>query len=709
MAIEEIVVTAEKRETALMRTPLSVSAFSADTIVNRQLFDPRRLEQFVPSMTYQEAPAGVAINLRGIGTDNTGVGGDTGVSMYVDGIVLGHPFANASTLHDLERIEVLRGPQGTLYGRNSIGGSINFIRKLPEFDPSGSVSAIYGSESRSLVQLSGTTGLVDDLLAVRATYTYEERDGYRRNRATNGRVDDKEENSADIAFLLTPSENLEAVLRADWAQRDGSRSVSFVESIPGAPLNITQAFGARSCFDDSGCVYNAFDPEDMNRTWGVSGTLTWDIAQDLTLKSITSYRESKRRVRMDIDGTEIPFQLYRPGYTESADEMSQEFNLSGVAFDGNLDWITGLYFYDDDGDGVASFTLETITPLLAAAGALAPIPRISTGALAEHAFFEFTLAQEVRSLAAFGQATYHVNDRLRLTSGLRYTQDEKEAVQRHASNFQPTANCPGVEQDRTWSEVTGRGTLDFDLTETVMLYGTVSKGFKAGGFSVTECGGSYDPEILWAYEAGMKGQFLDGRLHVVAAGFYYDYSDIQVRKFVQNTAVILNAAEAEVYGLELEVRALFGGFELDGGLLAQHSEYIDFETLNATRGNVLQDVSGTQLQRAPDFKASLGLQYALEFQGRGSLTPRYEYSYTDQQHHDVFDDPWGRMDGFSLHNLRVDWLSADKRWRLSGFVDNLTDEDYVEFLNPVVAIGGSIAFWAPPRTWGGRLQYIMAR
>jgi iron complex outermembrane receptor protein len=550
--------------------------------------------------------------------------------------------------------------------------------------------------------------VVEDLLAVRATYTHEERDGYRRNRVTDRRVEDKNEDSADIAFLLTPSESLEFVVRGDWAKREGSRAMAFYESIPGAPLNITEVLGAQSCFDDSDCLFNWFDPEDVNRIWGVSGTLTWDISDNLTLKSITSYRESERVFTMDSDGTSIPFQLYFPGYDESADEVSQEFNLSGKAFEDRLDWIVGLYYYDDEGDGAAAFTLETITPALENAGAITPVPRISTGELSEYAFFEFTLAQEVTSLAAFGQGTYHISDRVRLTTGLRYTEDKKKAVQRSASNFVPSGNCPGVEQENTWSEITGRGTLDFDLTETVMLYGTVSKGFKAGGYSVTECGNNYDPEILWAYEVGLKGRFLDSRLHLAAAGFYYDYSDIQVRKFVANTALILNAAEAEVYGLEVEMRALFGGFEFDGGILVQHSEYKNFETINATRGNTLQDVSGTQLQRAPDHKLALGMQYLFEIGRWGSVTPRYEWSYTDRQHHDVFDDPWGRVDSYSLHNVRVDWLGADGRLRISGFVDNLTNEDYLEYLNPVISIGGSVALWAPPSTWGIRLDYSLA-
>ncbi len=755
--IEEITITAEKRETNLQDTPIAVTAITSDAITEQGLQDFNQIQFVAPALVYGGIADMAQISMRGVGVDVSTIDAEPGVALYQDGVYRGGLTSSSALLFDLERIEVLRGPQGTLYGRNSTGGSVNVITKLPGETLHLDGEALYGSYDRFRAQAGLDVPLIPDLLKVRGVFAYEGREGYTKNSFTGQKEDDLHARQAKLAAVITPNEDIDISLRFNWLRNetggppfiktdDHPAGPLFLSSgNPGGLLNFpgvcdplltcTQVFGLNLSPPGVGTS----NPRKVNYeggqsyerdTWDVNSTVTWRIGDSMTAKWVSSYLTLDQGLHpSNNDGVDIEYLV--GDYVQFNDEWQQELNLSGTAFGERLDWITGFFYYKSD---IAEQYLYTLPALQATFEAIFGIfgggPPLPPGSLAFFGtdlagnsspvpFLNFRLEQDLRSWAAFAQGTAHLSDRLRATAGFRWTKDRKRITQFLADNLGGAGCRQGLDTDNTWADWTLKGGLDFDLTEDVLLYGSVSRGFKAGGANAGFCGNVYQPEYIVAYEVGAKSRFLDDRVQLNISTFYYDYTDIQVRLFTNNASLVLNAAKAKNYGVELESSWVpIEPLRIDASVSYLNATYGSASATDPMNpfagtcapppGACVVSIKGNTLLRAPKWKFSSAAQYDLEIGSAGVLSLRGEYAYTADQSHTIFNNDFAEQKGFSMGNLRAIWRvpeSLVSGMSFQAYVENIGDVDYVTNKAPNATTGSTLSTFGPPRTWGLQINY----
>ena len=713
MEIEEIVVTAQKRESDLQETPIAITALTADNIEERQIDAMRQVQYYAPNLVFNSLGGTTNLYLRGIGTDINDSLAEPGVALYVDGVYQGVTGDQSAVYNDLERIEVLRGPQGTLYGRNSTGGNVHIFTRKPDFDPSFNASLLLGDYGRVKGSIGAQTGVIEDRLAMRGNLVVDQSDGYRDNPFDGKKIEERDLISGSISALITPTDSLEILLRGDYTDReDDTPRWDYMDVVPGSGLNPFLFGGVAAT--ETGDVMNNGETEYKTKIWGLSGTVDWNVGS-VTVRSITAYRESDWGGPYDNDGTDINFLQAKPAQT--SEQFSQELDVIGTAFDDRLDWIVGAYYFQQDSMGEYTYELEAIQGLIEGAFGLPP------GGLADPTlnpfyavryngdtpypipFNDIHTEQDTSSAAAFVQGTLHFTDRFRMIAGVRYTSDEKDIKQFRRTNVAPDG-CEDLRQDKQWDDVTWKLGADFDLAEDVLLYGSVSRGFHAGGFNGGGCGDEYDPESLIAYEAGLKMLLANRRVQLNLSGFYYDYDDYQARQFLGGFAVIENATKATVTGAEAEfVMRPVTGLEIDGSVSWLDGEFDEFLSDNPmTPGVQLEDLEGNRLLRAPEYSYNLGAQYTFALGIASSLTARYEVAFKDDYYVTIFNEDYARIDSLTVQHARLIWSNGGK-WQIQGFVENLSDEKYLEALVVVPTLGGTMGLWALPRTWGLQISY----
>lgn len=771
-----IVVTAQKKEEVLQSAPLAVSAFDTEALELKQIEGPQQLQFSVPSLVFAQLTGYTQLSLRGIGSDLTVTAGEPTVASFQDGVYVGQLFTQAVPSFDLERIEVLRGPQGTLYGRNSTGGAINYITRLPDYEFGSNFAVTGGNYGRLAVEGGVTGAIVEDKLAGRLTLKHDRRDGYRHNLYDNRDYDANDLFSAQGALLFDVTPDLRFVLRADKTRQISSTVQQYIGSLnlssgvsPQTPLGLFSLpapvlagipgllsaedlalLGTGSIADHYGLsapgqigpdprksldFYNDFPSKQVYDVAGVSGTVEFDIGS-ATLKSITAYRESEATTRFDNDGSSAGI-IYTNPIFQSSEQFTQEFTLSGAAFGSNLDYVLGAFYFNDKAVLKADLYLPAVGNQVVLAGSLtnpSPPPMFDLSqplipnllqliadpvlgttlyspGISPIGVLSFGADQKTESAAVYMNGTYHLSDRLRASAGIRYTEDKKDVFRQFHSNFVPAAALCETNSSQSWGEVTGGGGLDYDLSSDTMIYGKVSRGYKAGGFNPPECSGSFDPEFLWSYEAGFKSVFADNQALLNMAAFYYKFDDVQFTTYVNNSSTIKNAASATLYGIEAEYVLrpdAVEGFQLDGSGSWIHSEYDDQLLADPTETAIL-NIGGNRLIRAPEWKLNFGAQYEVNTDRFGTLLLRGEASYTDKVFHDVFN---GKAPGQSamiqdshwISNARLVWRPQDDRFEAQIFVENITDELYALSPNASATTGGIVSQFSPPRTYGVRVS-----
>ena len=752
--IEEVVVTAEKREATLQETPVAVTALTRDNLELRNIDDLAQVQFAAPALVFNEIADMAQITMRGVGVDISQMDAEPGVAVYADGIYRGGLTSSASLLFDLERIEVLRGPQGTLYGRNSTGGSLNVISRLPGEEAAFDAALLYGDYNRTRVDLSADFPVSPGVFAVRAAVAMDQRDGYTDNKFTGREEDDADSKFAKLAAVISPNERVEITLRAEytdtflggppWVLTDDHPVPPLLLSVgnPGGILGIPGTLcGPITCAEALGLNLSppgvgSSDPRETyadgateydRESWGASATLDWDLSDAVHMKSITSYFDIDQiGDNTNNDGVDIPY--LTDYFVQTNEEWSQEFTFTGTSH--KLDWILGAYYYKSDIDQLFEFTLPALQATFEALfGLFAGGPPLPTGSLAffgtringeavPFPFLDFQVTQDLTSTAFYGQGTYDLSDRLRGTLGARWTRDEKNDRQTVRNNIGGDF-CDNLALADEWDEITGKVGLDMDLAQDTLLYATISTGFKAGGFNGGQCNNPFEPETLMAYEVGTKSRLLDNTLQLNATAFYYDYQDLQARLFINNASIVRNATDAETLGVELEGLWLATpNFRLEGSVSYLKAEFKDFLSTNpldphigmdcnpATGLDCLQDLSGNQLLRAPEWKANLTAELDIPVRV-GSLTLRGEYAHTAELYHTVFNDDFALQDSITLWNARVIWTAPPTTGgvRVIAFVENVGDEEYVAIHAPNATTGGTISHFGPPRVWGLQVRY----
>ncbi len=564
VTLEEVVVTAQRRAESLQDVPISLIAFSGDMVNEAGITGMADVALRTPNLTLTTFNiAEPQIYIRGIGTTNDSGGSDPAVGFFIDDVYIGRPGGASTDYYDIERIEVLRGPQGTLYGKNTAGGAINIFTKKPQQEFEAKAGLTVGSDN--LVNLRGyVNGPFSDTIAGKITVNFRKRDGFAKNITTGQDLEDDDSKSVRGQLLFTPSEKVDILLGFDYTDIDNTGANRYITNldIPGLPglANIPPLLAAQRAAN-VGLDERTSNQENMQYSekeiLGFLGRADVDLDW-ATLTSITAYRDSDSswfqplvpQLSTRVGGLGI-YEVDDSADTE-ADQFSQEFRLASEG--DNLTWVVGLFYLKENVERSETFFTYW--------DARTPLAGLSLG--------DVTFNQEAstESTAAFGQITWNATDALALTLGARYTKDKKDiwnqAVNNHsrpAPTGIPLVGPPyEVSAEDSWDDTTLRATVDWRVTDDHMLYFTYSEGFKSGAFNGTQgtpiaASTPLDPESATNYEVGAKTQWLDNRLRFNIAYFELDYDDLQVW-FLENAVLHAANATASVSGVELDFAAL---------------------------------------------------------------------------------------------------------------------------------------------------------
>lgn len=674
--IEEVIVTAEKRESNLQRVPISITAFTAEDLQGGGVEDSWGLQLRTPSLSISSnGPAG-HLYIRGIGSDQLGVGTEGSTSIYLDDVYMGRTQNALSTLLDVQQIEVLRGPQGTLYGRNSVGGAIKIRSALPTRDYQAHGALEIGDYDKRRFEAVVSGPIVNDRLLFRFAGLTSQRDGFVKNINPNARgaLQDEDVVRLRASTRYLPSDRLTLDVSADYYHDKSTGPVSKVLT-PGTGAGL----GAVFIPDPYTVNFDVQNTRDLEN-WGVTSNIVQDLGS-MSFRSVTGYRENEWFQDLDSDGTEIAQQQVVWG--EKQKQFSQELQLSSNG-DTRLDWLVGLYYFWEHAD----FDVSLLRPL-------------------DAGLFNITLpsSNKTNAYAAFAQGTYHLNDALRVTAGIRYSDEKKDhVVETFINDGISLGRSPGK---KSWAAVTPKVGLEYQATPRALLYVSATRGFKSGGFNSVGGGESFDPEHLWSYEGGLKTQWLNNLLQVNGGIFYYSYDDMQVTRWTQNLTAVENAAKAHVTGGEIEIVALpFKGLDISIGASVLDAKYDKYITANpANIGEPPRDLKGNTLRNAPEATLSTVAQYTHPVGQQGALTWRVEYQWQGKTYFDPFNQPIVQQDPFSVVNARLTYAAAGDRFSVSAYGKNLFDEEYFTAVFRFDSTGfNHLANVGDPRTYGLRVD-----
>ena len=687
--IEEIVVTALKRSSTVVDTPASITAIGANEIEDKGITDMNDLKHLVPGMNFTSVLGAQNITIRGIGQFN----GNPGVSVSTDGVFQSRAHSSQLGEMDLERIEVLRGPQGTLYGRNSIGGVVNLITKNPSQDRDGYIKFGHSNYNTTKVEtafgggisenttyrlvVSSTNqgeGYYDCLNAGCGEQGYTDKSAYRLK--VNTELNDNI--SADVMVASVSTEGTPNPY--GWITDNRALSTGFgIPQLAAEPISLKPHEIYQTPTSESVNGTNSTD-----REYDVSA-LTLSIETDFgTIKSVTATQEFNDQFNLDRDGTAAAlFDTFDISETET---FTQEINLN-IERD-TMSLVFGGFYMDDETSRHTHF--DNPQPVLGF-----PVP----------SQFDFKhLKMNTESKAYFADGTFDLNESTRLSLGLRRTTDEFTSKQdNYISILMPApviaAQTCLREVVTEYSSTTSRAVLQHDLSETSNVYASVSEGFKAGGYATYECTDAYNPEEVTSFEFGFKGALTDST-SLNASIFRYDYSDFQVLQVIGIQTVTRNAGDATVNGLELEaVSEINDSFSITTGLTLLDATYGAFENVNGVEPQLgVQQLEGNYLTNSPKVSFNLGLNYYQNIDSGGSLTYRANASHKSKTYFSEFNE--FSQGAYTVYDLNVIWESADETLRSRFFVKNLTDENYISGYLSSATGGGRFGQWGTPRVLG---------
>lgn len=689
--VEEIIVTAQKRAENLQQVPISITAVGAETLQRSGVATLDDIQHLAPGLNMSTIGSGWVsyTYIRGAGTNVLDSGADPSVAFFVDEVYLTGTAGLQFDLLDIQQVEVLKGPQGTLFGRNAAAGAVNIITRRPEETFNAYASLDAGDYSAINVR-GGITGplTADASWRYRLSAGHRERDAYTDNPAG---VDPGYVDTYSVRGQLQyVSPGFMALFTGDYFTSDNGMSNFFLSTAVTAGV-LTPA-AAASLPTDQSFYRRYYDTNGFERqdTSTLTARLEWELPF-ATLTSISGYRDNQFERLQDQDGT-LAFG-YNLGTDEQDRSFSQELRLSNQGERWN--WILGLYYYHGE--------TERLDTLAAGPGFAVPSFQNTTGT--------YNQDLTVNSYALFGQATYDITDRLNLTLGARYTFDEKESDM--TVNPVGPAGLYSVNLNPDWDSFDPALTLSFQANDDVMLYASARQGFKSGGFqtlpgSAALAARIYDPELVRSYELGLRSRWLDGRLQINTSLFHTDIEDQQILRVPSpGVSIIDNAGRTETDGIDVSVSAFVtSNFRLDWNATLQGARFSEYLTNCSGAPPVCTtDLSGNAQLRSPNFSSSLIGEYTWPLGRAGEVRLRGEYAYMSEQ---FFDAANTRAAGayqpsYGLFNARLTYTPPGGNWDLSLYGKNLGDEEY--FRN--VALSGPTGVGAPgdPMTVGVALNW----
>ena len=710
--LEEIVVTAQKREQSLQDVPVSVSVVSGESMRGFSINRMEEMTASLPNVTVAENATQDSLTIRAIGS-GANHGFEQSAGTFVDGIYYGRGRSSRSPLLDVERVEVLKGPQGVLFGKNTIAGALNITTRKPTDEFVGFIGADYFFEDNESHSVTGiVSGPMSDSMAGRLVARFANSSGYVENTATGSDEPETEEVLLRGTLVLDAIDNLDVTIKAGYSKHEvDGRHMQLVEGGTHRATYESIDPDYEQKLDYKRQVNNSIFGADYDNTdaYNLSATINYQM-ENSTLVAVTAF------VGYDYDNN-IPANFAAnvdtatKRYEEEHEQFSQELRLQSDS-NNSLEYIVGLYYQTETIDHFQDFLFDTVQSV--ADGFVPPSWRGKS---------QFDLEQETDSLAAFGQLTWHGGERFRATLGLRFTDDDKSIDFKQTTTWTvgplpfPTRT---VDDDRNDNEWTPSLNVQFDALEDVMLYAGLSRGFKSGGFDF-ESGGQFEDETVVAWEAGMKSRLADGAVELNVAVFSSEFEDLQVSAWNGTSFVTGNAAESETQGLEMDIRwQIDENWMLSGALAYLDAEYSDFPAATCTAAqqtrynsetgdratNCSQNLSGMELQFAPEWAGTLSLDYLHGGLGNGlELAARVGLDYSDAYFAALDLDPISEQDAYTKVHARIQ-ITSEAGWSVALVGKNLTDEKTTTWVNDVPfrrgAFFGSID---PPRTIGVQVQY----
>ncbi len=738
--LEEIVVTAQKRSENVQDIPISIVAVSEQQLEARGTQDISEITAIAPNIQFKTtgavsgSSAAAAVTIRGVGQTDWSLSTEPGVGIYVDGVYMARSVGGVIDVLDLERIELLRGPQGTLFGRNTIGGAISLITKRPGDEVEGKLELIGGDRDR--LDFRGALNLpLGDRAAARLSVSSRNQDGFQTSLVDGRTYGNRNRDTARLQLRLDVSDRLQADLAFDGTRiREDSApstlvgvtidppggrlinpSISFIYNAFEAPLVDVPGFGVGVPFD------SRWVPDDIDTNfatgfdrgtdldiWGGSLTLSWALGTSTEVKSITAYREVDGGFSSEADAS--PLTLTEADTEYYQDQFTQELQVTGSSFSDRLKWVLGGFYLRETG-----FENEFVP--------IAPLTFGTVVSLQDHS---------TRSIAAYAQASYALTDTVGLTLGGRYTSDEKTNLPRDASltlgavaataifadaGLAPGDSLPfvpqGVEVDETFTDFSPRIALDYIPRDDLMLYASYSRGFKSGGFNIRYLVPrpavlGYDPETLSTVEAGVKWTAAGGRVRVNASGYFSTWDDLQVVVFESFGApLVQNAGEAEITGFEIETNALpVDDLELSLAVGYLSAEYKSINNPTTTVPDIQLVTADKELPNAPEWTLNASIAYSFHLPGDGGrIVPRIDWSYTSDYENDAQNSEFLSVDGYELVNAALSYQAPDDTWSVTAFVNNATDSRFITAGNSNFSIGFHEGNYNEPRNWGVRALY----
>lgn len=702
-ARDEIIITASRRAMDLQDTPLAVSVFGSAFLDAARVDNPQDLQFFAPGLVISDY--GVPqIYIRGVGSNTAGVGADASATIHLDGVYLARTYPAFLDFLDVERVEVLRGPQGTLYGRNSTAGTINIISRAPSATPTMEADVLYGADDR--VRLRGTVSgpIVQDKILARLTGSYNRRDGLYTNVVDGRKLDNKNTKAVRGTLEFRPADTLTLTLRGDYTRQRETGGIS--KMISADPM-----LAAAGAIFPEGDYLVAFDDRpffDVNH-WGIALDTNWNPGA-VALRSITAFRSFKSKNFFDTDGTNLP--LAHGSSNEKSDTFTQEIQVLTPA-ENPLSFIFGLYFLSDDARATGGTTINpggiVFDPaLIPPEGVLSNFdPRTILAGFPQGG--SGVHDNDTRAYAAFAEGTYRLSPVLKFTAGVRYSYEEKKSV---------VDLGLGVSSAKAnWDALTPRFVLEWTPNKDFLIYGTLARGFKSGGFNSLSAT-PFDPEYVWNREIGIKASFFDNKLHTNIAAFDASYKDFQVQILGEDlTSQVANAGKASTRGIELEFDANpLPGLRLNGSAAWLDADYKRFSITDITLQfpttipgfGVINfpiltefDQAGRQMFNAPEWMVSLGAQYTAPLSSDLELTARIDYQWQDKARTSRL----YTRDSFDLVNLSLALGSVDKNWTVTVFGKNIFDTHYVSYGSVQPPLWGNVTsrVQGEPATWGVQL------
>ncbi len=696
--LEEVVVTAQRREQALQEVPMSISAFTAEQLEALQADNLDSLQGAVPNLNLvQGRGSNSSVNafIRGVGQPDALQTFDPAVGVYVDDVYMSRIQGSLFKLYDIERIEVLRGPQGTLYGKNTPGGAIRLITRTPGDELEAQAGLLVGNYGR--VQARGyISGPVTDSLSLGFSVIHDERDGFVTDPLTGEEFNDENNTTARLKANLDVSDDLNIVFAVDTSSEDVAMTLGRAE----APLIATDlALGAVVLQPAPTGDWNYQTPTNMDPdkgqkvdNSGASMTINWDLSDPVTLRSITAYRDLDADLFIDIDASNFSLGDVFVGVDQN--QFSQEFQLLGSS--GSVDWVAGLYYLNEEisshQDAWADDWLRFAT---------LPIDALRT--------VDDDL--ETKSYAVFGQADWQFAEAWTLGVGLRFTKEEKDYFRTTSlfTNLLGTFDPQFFFNDSgSWDSWTPTFTLDYALSDDVRLYGRLAKGFKSGGFNGRANSAAdvsaFDPEEVWTGELGAKTTMADGRLQANYTVFMSKYDDFQARisegDGLNFRFPVLNAANLDIKGAEVELNWL----PTDALQLSTQIGYLDAEYGDG--GFTGSDGVEDQPAFAPEWTARFAGMYTFSLSDGSSLNFAADANYRDAMWLSVENvAPLTEGDYWVLNGF-VSWVNPDGKWTVMAGIKNAADELYkVEGQEFRSVANIQTAYYGDPRTYTLSVEY----